>query len=94
MYLFSKLSEIHFLIIINNFISINIIRFPQFALVSVEKQVCVILKLHTLQHQCPVHQQPGGVGVDQPGLESGDVGHIVHTETTEMLNIRRGDEEI
>ena len=60
------------LIVVDNFVSVDVILLPELLFVVVEELVGAVLELHTLHPQAGV-RQPAQVGADQPGL----AGHLL-----------------
>ena len=87
----SEVEEMVILIIVNDLISIDVVRLPEVVFVSVEETVGVVLELNALKSQRGVRQQPE-LGGDQPGL--GEGGEMISTETVEVLHIGRRHQEV
>ena len=60
------------LIVVDNFVSVDVILLPELLFVVVEEPVGAVLELHALDPQAGV-RQPAQVGADQPGL----AGHLL-----------------
>ena len=60
------------LIVVDNFVSVDVILLPELLFVVVEELVGAVLELHTLHPQAGV-RQPAQVRADQPGL----AGHLL-----------------
>ena len=60
------------LIVVDNFVSVDVILLPELLFVVVEEPVGAVLELHALHPQAGV-RQPAQVGADQPGL----AGHLL-----------------
>ena len=66
------------LIVVDNFVSVDVILLPELLFVVVEELVGAVLELHTLHPQAGV-RQPAQVGADQPGLAGHLLRHGVKT---------------
>jgi len=60
------------LIVVDNFVSVDVILLPKLLFVVVEEPVGAVLELHAVHPQAGV-RQPAQVGADQPGL----AGHLL-----------------